>query len=113
MTHASVPAGDLARLLETERRLGERLRSARAEAEALVAQAHADVAQREAALAAELEGDERRMTERLARERRKREREIADEAQRQIDAYAGVSAQRLSAVVRTLASRLLDGERAP
>ncbi len=113
MTHASVPAGDLARLLETERRLGERLRSARSEAEALVAQARADVAQREAALDAELEGDERRVTERLARDRRKREREIADEAERQVAAFAAVSAQRVRAVVRTLTQRLLDDESAP
>jgi len=113
MTRDSVPATNLTRLLDTERRLAERLQAARADAESVVAQARADVAQREAALAAELEADERRMTERLARERRKREREIADDAQRQIDAYAGVSTQRLSAVVRTLAPRLLDDERAP
>jgi vacuolar-type H+-ATPase subunit H len=113
MTRDSVQATDLTRLLDTERRLAERLRSARGEAESLIAQARTDVEQREAGLAAELEADERRMAERLARERRKREREITDEAQRQVDAYASVSGQRLGAVVHTLASRLLDDESAP
>lgn len=113
MNRDAVPAGDLARLLDTERRLAERLRSARAEAESVIARARADVEQREAALAAELEADQRRMLERLARERRKREREIADDAQRQVNAYAGVSVQRLSAVVHTLGRRLLGDESAP
>lgn len=113
MARDPVPAGDLARLLDTERRLAERLRSTHAEADAVIAQARVDAEQREAALAAELEADERRMTERLAGERRQREREVADDAQRQIDAYAGVSTKRLSALVRTLAPRLLDDEGAP
>ena len=47
--------GDLARLLETEARLEERLRAARAEAEALIGRARAEAAAREAGLAAELE----------------------------------------------------------
>ena len=111
MTRDSVPATDLTRLLDTERRLAERLRSARAEAESVIARARADVEQRETALAAELEADERRMSERLARERRKREREIADEAKRQVDAYTGVSAQRIGAIVHALTRRLLDDEK--
>jgi hypothetical protein len=112
MARDSVPSTDLTRLLDTERRLAERLQSARAEAESVIARARADVAQREAALAAELEADERRMTERLALERRARERDIADEAERQVNAYAGLSAERLSATVHALARRLLEDERA-
>jgi hypothetical protein len=73
--------------------------------------ARSDAAQREAALATELEADERRMAERLVRERRKREREIADDAQRPISAYAGVSDERLTAIARALA-RLVDNESA-
>ena len=110
MTRDSPPAGDLARLLDTERRLGERLQAARAEAEALVAQARAAAEKREAALAAQLETDQRLMGERLERERRKREREIADAAQREVEAYERVSAERLKGIARALAPRLLDDE---
>ena len=96
MTHAPpVQIGDLARLLETERRLGEQLRAARAEADVLVAQAQAAADRGEAALAAELEAEGRLADERLDREYRKREQEIAGDAQRQIEAYAGIPASRL------------------
>jgi hypothetical protein len=110
MTRDPVPAGELARLLDTERRLGQRLQSARAEAEALVAHAREAAAQREAALAAQLETDQRRMAERLTRERRKREREIAAAAERDVEAYERVSAPRLKEIARALAPRLLDDE---
>jgi vacuolar-type H+-ATPase subunit H len=110
MTPDSVPAGDLARLLDTERRLGERLQSARAEAEAVVAHARAAAEQREAALATQLETEQRRMGERLERERRKREREIADAAQREVETYQRVTRQRLAEIARALAPRLLDEE---
>lgn len=113
MTRDPVHAGDLARLLETERRLGERLQSARAEADALVARAREAARQREARLAAELESDERSMAERLLDERGKREHEIADAAQRQVSAYADVSDERLTAITRALAHRLLDDESGP
>jgi vacuolar-type H+-ATPase subunit H len=113
MTRHPVPAGDLARLLDTEHQLGERLRSARAEADVLVAHARAAAEQREAALAAELEAEQRLMGERLQRERRKREREIADAAQREVEAYQRVSNQRLAEIGRALAPRLLDDEGGP
>ncbi|HET9386757.1 MAG TPA: hypothetical protein VFO67_16610 [Gemmatimonadales bacterium] len=113
MTHAaSVQVGDLARLLETERRLGEQLRAARAEADVLVAQAQAAAERGEAALAAELEAEERLADERLGREYRKREQELADDAQRQIEAYAGIPATRLAEVARTLSRRLLEEDTA-
>jgi hypothetical protein len=109
MTNASsVHTGDLERLLETERRLGERLRAARAEADALVAQAQVAAVAIEGALAAELEAEERLADERLAREHRQREGEIADDAQRQIDAYERIPAKRLSEVAKRLARRLLE-----
>ena len=114
MTHASsVHAGDLARLLETERRLGERLRAACLEADALVAQAEAAAAARESALAAQLEDEERLADERLGSEQREREREIADDAPRQIGAYQRISSQRLAEVATTLANRLLEEDGAP
>ena len=100
-------------MLDTERRLALRLQTARAEAEALMTRARSDAEQREATLGAELESDQQRMAERLIRERRKREREIADDAQRQVSAYAGVSDERLTAIARALARRLVDDESAP
>lgn len=114
MTHASsVQAGDLARLLETERRLGERLRAARAEADALEAQAQTAAERRDAALAADLEDEERLADERLSGEQRKREREIADDAQRQIEAYQRIPARRLTELAKTLADRLLEEDDTP
>lgn len=114
MTHASsVHPGDLERLLETERRLGERLRAARAEADALVSRAQAAAVAREAALAAELEAEERLSDERLGREHREREREIADDAQRQIDAYQRIPAKRLSEIATRVTRRLLEEDGAP
>ena len=106
-------SGDLTRLLETERQLAERLRSARSEAEALLARARSDAEQREAMLAAELELDGRSLTERLIAERGKGEREIADDAQRQVSAYADVSDERLTTIARALARRLLEDQSAP
>ena len=100
-------------MLDTERQLAERLHAARSEAEALLVRARSDAEQREATLAAELESDQQRMTERLIRERRKREREIADDAQRQVSAYTDVSDARLTAIARALARRLVDDESAP
>jgi vacuolar-type H+-ATPase subunit H len=104
------PAGDLTRLLDTERWLAERLQAARSEAEALLARARSDVEQREATLAAELESDQRSMADRLLGERGKREQEIADAAQRQVSAYVDVSDERLTAIARALTRRLLDDE---
>ena len=114
MTHASsVQAGDLARLLETERRLGERLRTARADADALVAQAQAAAERRDAALAADLKAEERLADERLSGELRKREQEIADDAQRQIEAYQRIPASRLTELAKSLADRLLEEVNTP
>lgn len=104
------PPGDFTRLLDTERRLAGRLHAARAEAESIVARARAAAAQREAALAAQLETEERRMAERLTRERRKREREIVAAAEHEVEAFARVSTQRLKEIARTLAPRLLDDD---
>jgi vacuolar-type H+-ATPase subunit H len=103
-------SGDLTRLLDTERRLAERLQAARAEAEVLLARARSDAEQREATLAAEQVSDQRSMADRLLGERAKREQEIAADAQRQVSAYVDVSEERLTAITRTLARRLLDDE---
>jgi hypothetical protein len=110
MTRDPIPAGDLARLLDTERRLAERLQAAHVEADALVAQERAAAERREAALAAQLEAEERLMDARLEQERRKREREIEAAAEHEVEVYAGVSTPRLKEIAQTLAPRLLDDE---
>jgi len=109
-THAAAPQGDLARLLETERRLEERLRAARAEAEALVAQAQQAAEQEDAALEAQLADAARLLDESLAAEGRRRTAEIADAADRKAQAYERVPPARLSAVARALAERFLLAE---
>ena len=105
-TVAPPPQGDLARLLETEQRLEERLRAARAEAEALVAQARRDAETRDAALAAEIAAEEKRVADALETERRRREAEIAADAEREALEYERAPAALLSAVARALADRI-------
>ena len=107
MTPVPAPEGDLARLLDTERRLEERLHAARAESAALVAQAQQQGAQHDAALEAQLTEAARLLDDDLAAERRRRTAEIAEAADREVQAYERVSAARLAAVARALAERLL------
>jgi vacuolar-type H+-ATPase subunit H len=109
-TPALSPQGDLARLLETERRLEERLRAARTEADALVAQAQQEAERQEAALAAELADGARRLDESLAAEGQRRAAEIAEAAVGEAQAYERVTAARLAEVARALAERFLVGE---
>lgn len=90
--------GDLARLLETERRLEERLRAAGAEAETVVARAQLEAERQEATLEAELAEAGRRLDESLAAEDRRRAAEIADAAAREVEAYGRVTPARLAAV---------------
>ena len=97
-------------MLETERRLGERLRAARAESEALVIAAQEEAARQEAALAAEVREGTEHLDERLAAERRRRIAELAEAAEREAQAYESVPAGRLAAVARGLAERFLVGE---
>jgi vacuolar-type H+-ATPase subunit H len=111
---APPPQGDLTRLLETERRLDERLSAARTAGETLVARAEADARRREAALEAELETEERRLDQTLAAERQARAAEIVENARRTAAAYEAVEPGRLAAVARHLAERfLVAGETAP
>lgn len=102
--------GDLARLLETERRLEDRVVAARAEAAALVAQAQQAAAQGDAALDAQLAEAARLLDESLAAESRRRTAEIADAADREAQAYERVTPARLAAVAQALAERFLVGE---
>ena len=108
-TTGSIPQGDLGRLLETERRLGERLRAARVESERLVAEAQAAAAERERALAGDLALEEERLREQLETERRRGEAEIAAAAERAAAAFEQVSPGRIAAVAKELALRFFTG----
>ncbi|HTI03676.1 MAG TPA: hypothetical protein VL549_00045 [Gemmatimonadales bacterium] len=104
-TTGSIPQGDLGRLLETERRLGERLRAARVESERLVAEAQGTAADRERAVASDLALAEQRLAETLELERRRGEREIAAAAERAAAAFEQISDDRIAAVAKALALR--------
>lgn len=113
MTPAAAPQGDLARLLATEQRLEERLRAARAEGAAVVAQAQQAGAKEEATLESQLAEAGRHLDESLAAEAQRRTAEIAEGAEREVRAYQRVSAARLAAVARALAERFLLPQDAP
>jgi vacuolar-type H+-ATPase subunit H len=106
------PAGDLARLLETEQRLEERLRAARADGEAIIAQAHAEAARREADVESALRTEAQRLDDQFEAERRRREEEIQAEARVAVGRYERISAGRIADVVAQLGRRLAAGETA-
>lgn len=99
--------GDLTRLLDTERRLEERLRAAHAERDAAVAGAQAAADARERALDEGMALEQRRLTETLAAERKAGEREIAVGADREAAAFEGIPDGRLTAVAQALLQRFL------
>lgn len=105
--HVASPQGEFARLLETERRLEERLRRARAEGDALVVAAQAQAEQREQACAAALEADAQRLDAELGAEQGQREQEVAEAARLEADAFEGVPPARIAAIAKVLAQRLI------
>jgi len=107
MTPVTAPPSDLARLLDTERGLEERLHAARAASAAVVARAQETAAHEEETLEGELAEAARQLDERLAAEGRARLAEIAEGADREVQGYERVPAARLAAVARRLAERLL------
>jgi vacuolar-type H+-ATPase subunit H len=109
MNRDRAPQGDLARLLETERRLEDRLLAARTEGAALVAQAQQAADREEATLEAQLAEAARLLDERLAAEGRRRAAEVSEAADREAQAYERVAPARLAAVAQTLAKRFLVG----
>jgi len=96
-------------LLETERRLEDRLLAARAEAVDIVAQAQEAADREAAALEAHLTEAARLLDQRLAAEGRRRAAAIAEAADREAQAYERVAAARLTAIAQTLAKRFLVG----
>jgi len=109
MSRETAPQGDLARLLEMERRLEERLKAARTEGAGVVAQAQQAADQAEATLEAQLAEAARVLDERLADEGRRRAAEIAETADREAQAYERVAPDRLAAIARALGKRFLVG----
>ena len=100
---------ELERLIETERRLDDRLNRAREEAAAMVREARESVAHREAALATELEAAARTAGATLAAERERVAAEIATEARSRVASYDGVDEPRVQAAGWALVERLLAG----
>ena len=110
-TNASPPpAADLPRLVETERRLDERLVAARAEATRIVVAAREAVQAREAGLQAELDEIERRLREAVDAEGAGRAREIEAAAERAVEAYDRVDEVRIGELARYVVAQVV-GER--
>lgn len=101
--------GDLARLLETERRLAEVLRRARADGEALVADARARADERAVAAAAELAAALGALDARLAEEARAAVAAVTAEASAHAARFAAISDERVAALATALAARLASG----
>lgn len=99
--------GDLARLLDMERRLEMRLRAARADRDGLVAAARAAADAGERALEEGIALDQRRLAATLTAQREAAEREIAESAVREVAALEGIPDRRLIAVAQELARQFL------
>lgn len=108
--HPAAPpaaATDLARLIETERRLEERLARAREEASRAVATARAAAAEAERALEREIEADAVRLTEQLEGEHRAAVAAIEVEARRAVATYDGVTDEAAAGLARAVTDRVL------
>lgn len=109
----TAPAGDLARLLETERRLEDEVASAREEAARLVHEASANAARDEQALEAELARAEDQLQDEIVASV-KREREALLSAAREKAARsAAIADERVNELAEYLVRRLLGEEPAP
>lgn len=106
---APPPQGELARLLEAEARLEQELARARADAAARVAQATTDAQSRIAALDAEVTAAGTTLRGQLDAERTAREAEIAAMGAREAERFERVTADRIAALARELATMLLGG----
>ena len=106
---AAHPQGDLARLLETEQRLEDRVAAARAEAADGVVRAQQAAAQEDAATDAQLAAAGQALDATLAEEGRRRGAEIAAAAEAEVQAYDRVPAARIAAIAQALGARFLIG----
>jgi hypothetical protein len=102
--------GDLARLLETERRLEEIVAGARDEAAALVTRAREDAAAREAAVATEFAGALREIEAGIAAERQRREGELAETMGAEARRFDAIGAERVDALAHYVIARVIGVE---
>lgn len=100
---------DLERLIATEQRLDEALRTAREQASALVTEARARAQKREAEIEAELREAEVRLAAETAAERERGEREVAREAEARVALLDAVSAEHVRQAAQGVVSRLVSG----
>jgi vacuolar-type H+-ATPase subunit H len=101
---------DLARLLETEARLEERLHRARDEATRLVAAAREAAVACEATLAAQVEADARRLGETLHAEYERAAAAAAATAGQEAERLDAVTDARVAALARHAVSRVIGTE---
>lgn len=97
----------MARLLETEARLEERLRASREEAARLVADARIAADRLTAAVAAEVEAATARLTEQIVAERDRAAEAVAASARHDVARLEQVSEDRVAAVATKLARSLI------
>jgi hypothetical protein len=104
---AAGESNDLARLLETEARLEEMLRGTREEATGLVAAAREAAVAREAALAAQVEADGRRLEETLHADYERRVADAAAAAGREAERLDRVGDEQVAVLARHVVSRVI------
>jgi hypothetical protein len=100
----------LARLLDTEGRLEEALRSAREEAAALVARAREAAAAREAALTADIERLGRTLESSVAEEQHRQEHDLAEAARREARAFDETGPEQIETLARYVVERVIGAE---
>jgi vacuolar-type H+-ATPase subunit H len=104
---------DLERLIATEQRLDEALRTAREQAGAMIQEAQARARAQAAALDTELQQAALRLSAETTAERERREHEVAREAEARVALLDAVSAARVEQAARQVVARLVAGEAAP
>jgi vacuolar-type H+-ATPase subunit H len=98
---------DLERLIATEQRLDEALRSAREQAAGMVAEAQSRARREETALDAELEAATRTLAVETAAERERGERQVAAEAAAQVARYEAVRPDQVAGAARDVVDWLV------
>jgi len=104
---ASVPVGDLGRLVDVERRLERMLDRRRAEAERRVEEARREAERMESALAGRLEEASARLEERVRRESETRVEEIRERAAARIRRYRSLGGAEIEELAADVAEAVL------
>ena len=106
MSERHSPVKDLDWLVETEARLDDLLRAARAEASDMIAQARDRIARAEERRAADYEAARRDLERRVAQERDRELTRLRDEAERLTARYATQSPEQVEYLAQWVASAL-------